>query len=156
MHVSHARSRFSGHGLVLAEAARVSKARDAAQGPRPRAALSAVRRGGRRPPRRSGDLGGCSLAFGGCAADDVDVMSDRSRGHCLAGMSCYGPVADVTAEVAADAGAVVTIHVPFSSQSHGSPVATLDPSTLVTLLWQLTSPGAACAADLTIKNVAFY
>jgi hypothetical protein len=105
----------------------------------------------------AGDRGGCSLAFGGSAAADDDVRSDPSRGHCLAGMACYGPVADVTAEVVADAGAVVTIHVPFASQSHGSPVATLDPSTLVSLQWVLTSPGgAACAADLTIENVAFY
>ena len=42
------------------------------------------------------------------------------------------------------------------------PTATLDPSTILTVQWQLVGPtgagdgGVLCAADFTVENVKFY
>ena len=41
------------------------------------------------------------------------------------------------------------------------PISTLDPRTLLTVQWQLTSPlgatdGGACSANFTVANVQFY
>jgi hypothetical protein len=36
-------------------------------------------------------------------------------------------------------------------------VSTLDPSTVVTVQWQLAPPASgSCSADFTVSNVAFY
>jgi hypothetical protein len=111
----------------------------------------------------SGDLGGCTLAVGSTSAADVSTIDDASRGQCTLGMSCYGPSSDVTSQLAgADAGGgAVTIRVPFASERGGSPVATLDPSTLTDIVWRLGGSvggpdGGACAANLTIENVSLY
>jgi hypothetical protein len=112
----------------------------------------------------SGELGGCTLTFGDNGAGNVSTTDDPSRGECTLSAGCYGPMADISAEVvAADAGFVdagtppVVVQVPFASEGHGAPVAALDPSALVTLQWQITAPaGGACRANLTIANVSFY
>jgi hypothetical protein len=86
------------------------------------------------------------------------------RGGCPpTAANCYGPSADVTARaMAVDGGASATIKVPFSSLSGGMPTATLDPSTILTVQWQLVGPtgagagGVLCAADFTVENVKFY
>jgi hypothetical protein len=70
-------------------------------------------------------------------------------------MASQGPV--VLATAASDAGPT-TFKVPFSSLGGGSPIATLDPSTIITVQWQLNakSGGPGCSANFTVANVAFY
>ncbi len=64
------------------------------------------------------------------------------------------PPSGATAE---DAG-VTTFKVPFTSFTGGSPNSALDPTTIVTVQWQLNalSGGPGCSADFTVANVAFY
>ena len=80
------------------------------------------------------------------------------RGACGGSDSvCYAPAAAVRLPPTADA-AASTIQVPFSAFTGGSPNAKLDPSTLITVQWQLSAPNAstACAANFAVENVAFY
>jgi hypothetical protein len=116
-----------------------------------------------------GELGSCNLAFGASSADHVSPMHDPSRGHCSV-EQCYGPRIDITNQVGAvDSGVgasgasqgdhqpeSVTVRVPFSSLRGGSPSATLDPTTLENIQWQLSGPAHACHAELIISDVAFY
>ena len=110
----------------------------------------------------AGSLGGCYLAFGANFSGDVFSGDDPSRGGCQGSDStCYGPSADVTAMAAGGADAGVVIKVPFTKLSGGVPNGALDPSTLVTVQWQLSAAsfaadGGGCSADFTVKNVAFY
>ncbi|HVT10111.1 MAG TPA: hypothetical protein VHO67_21770 [Polyangia bacterium] len=125
----------------------------------------------------SGSLGSCALAFGANFSGDTFDGDDPSRGGCQGSeASCYGPSADVTRQTAvtADAGgaaadgggtdagaAGVVVKVPFSKLTAGVPLSGLDPGTLVTVQWQLSASTLAgdaggCAADFTVKNVAFY
>ena len=102
----------------------------------------------------SGDLGGCGLALGVSFSADLTQADNPGRGACTA-TSCYGPAAPV----APTSGS--TVMVPFASLAGGMPVSSLDPATLVTVQWQLTSSSAAggdgsCAANFTVGNVAFY
>ena len=99
----------------------------------------------------SGDLGGCSLAFGASFFGDLS-NANGARGGC-SGSTCYGPLAPVVP-------ATTTVMVPFSSLSGGMPIGTLDPTTIVDVEWQLAGPigvdGGGCAASFTIENVSFY
>jgi hypothetical protein len=112
----------------------------------------------------SGQLGGCQLGLGLAFSGDESKTNDATRGGCPpTAASCYGPAADVTARaVAVDGGASTNIKVPFKSLGGGMPVATLDPSMILTVQWQLTGPtgagdgGVLCAADFTVENVEFY
>jgi hypothetical protein len=99
----------------------------------------------------AGDLGGCALALGAASSGDLDSAVNPGRGFCSAGAgACYGPAAAVTPGAA-------TVMVPFATLAGGMPVGTLDPSTLVTVQWQLAPPASGtCAADFTVSNVAFY
>jgi len=103
----------------------------------------------------SGDLGGCGLALGASFSGDLTPAANPGRGTCTAA-NCYGPSASVVPMVG-----TATIMVPFSSLAGGMPVALLDPSTLVTVQWQLTSSAATggdgtCSAAFTVANVSFY
>jgi hypothetical protein len=51
-----------------------------------------------------------------------------------------------------------TLKVPFASMGSGSPTPKVDPSTILTVQWQLNarSGGPGCSADFTVENVAFY
>ncbi len=103
----------------------------------------------------SGNLGGCLLAFGASFSGDLSHADDATRGACAGSDSqCYGPLANVAL------GATTTVKVPFSVLSAGSPISSLDPSTLVDVEWQLSAPtgadGGSCSANFTVKNVAFY
>ncbi len=112
----------------------------------------------------TGDLGGCNLQVGMSFSGDDSAASD-ARGACSGTTStCYGPVADVTSQANAptDAG-TTTIRVPFTAFASGSPISTLDPTTVVAVQWGLTAPGATglpdaggCAANFTVANVTFY
>jgi hypothetical protein len=112
----------------------------------------------------SGQLGGCQLGLGISFSDDQSTKNDAMRGSCPpTAANCYGPSADVTAKaMAVDGGASTTIKVPFTSLGGGMPSATLDPSTILTVQWQLVGPtgagdgGVLCAADFTVENVKFY
>jgi hypothetical protein len=109
----------------------------------------------------SGDLGGCFLQLGVSFSGDLASTSDATRGACMGSPStCYGPEADVTAAALAATSAAPTIQVPFTAQSGGMPIGSLDPSTIVTVQWQLTAPMGAdaggCSASFTVSNVAFY
>jgi hypothetical protein len=112
----------------------------------------------------AGHLGGCQLGFGVSFSADQSAQNDPQRGGCPPSASaCYPPSADVTAQAqAADGGAAINIKVPFSAPAGGMPVATEDPSTILTVQWQLTGPtgagdgGVLCAADFTVENVKFY
>jgi hypothetical protein len=112
----------------------------------------------------SGHLGGCQLGLGVSFSGDQSSQNDPTRGGCppTAG-ACYGPAADVTAAaLAVDGGASTNIKVPFTALGGGMPVATLDPSAILTVQWQLVGPtgtgdgGVLCAADFTVENVKFY
>ncbi len=111
----------------------------------------------------SGSLGGCFLSFGANFSGDLTPADDPGHGACQGTDStCYNPSADVTAQATGggDAGAV-TVKVPFSKLAGGSPIATFDPRTLVTIQWQLSAraggaDAGGCAADFTVANVAFY
>ncbi|MES1209700.1 MAG: hypothetical protein ABUS79_27520, partial [Pseudomonadota bacterium] len=110
----------------------------------------------------AGSLGGCYLAFGANFSGDDFVGDDPQRGGCMGSEStCYGPSADVTPQTTGGADAGVVVKVPFSKLSAGVPTSTLDPSTIVTVQWQLgastfATDGGVCSADFTVKNVAFY
>jgi hypothetical protein len=102
----------------------------------------------------AGDLGGCALAFGASFSGDSSPTNAPGRGSCPGTDStCYGPLAPVTA-------GATTIKVPFSALTAGSPIAKLDPTTILDVEWQLSAPtgagGGSCAADFTVENVAFY
>ena len=58
----------------------------------------------------------------------------------------------------AGAGGSATLKVPFASMGNGSPTAKVDPSTILTVQWQLgaRSGGPGCSATFTVENVAFY
>ena len=103
----------------------------------------------------AGDLGGCALAFGASFSGDTTSADAPGRGSCPGTDStCYGPLAPVVP------GTATTIKVPFSALTAGSPIAKLDPATLVDVEWQLSAPtgadGGSCAANFTVTNVAFY
>jgi hypothetical protein len=110
----------------------------------------------------SGDLGGCLLGFGASFSGDLSHLDDANRGACAGSDStCYGPSTDVTAAALAATPAAPTIKVPFASLAAGLPIATLDPRTIVSVQWQLstaiaTSDGGGCAASFTVENVSFY
>ncbi|HSS39244.1 MAG TPA: hypothetical protein VLT58_10780, partial [Polyangia bacterium] len=110
----------------------------------------------------SGSLGGCYLAFGSNFSGDTFKGDDPARGACMGSDStCYNPSADVTSQAAGGADAGVVVKVPFAKLSAGVPGSALDPSTLITVQWQLSASTLAtdaggCSADFTVKNVAFY
>jgi hypothetical protein len=109
----------------------------------------------------SGDVGDCALAFGDNYSGNASTMDDPARGACpMSNAACYPPQATLTVPSGVDAGdaAVTTIRVPFTSLGAGSPNAKLDPSTLITVQWQLNARGGGtgCAAKFTVQNVAFY
>ncbi len=102
----------------------------------------------------AGDLGGCALAFGASFSGDTTTTDAPEQGSCPGTDStCYGPLAPVTP-------GATTIKVPFSALTAGSPIAKLDPTTILDVEWQLSAPtgagGGSCAADFTVENVAFY
>ncbi len=105
----------------------------------------------------AGNLGGCAVAFGASFSGDLSHADDPQRGSCPGTDStCYGPLATVVPA----ATTTTTIKVPFTALTAGSPIAKLDPSTIVDVEWQLSAPtgtgGGSCAADFTVENVAFY
>jgi hypothetical protein len=107
----------------------------------------------------SGDLGGCSLAFGASFSGDLSHGDDMTRGACPgADATCYGPSFAVAVTPSASA---TTILVPFTSLSGGMPISTLDPTTITAVQWQVGGPagvadGATAVANFTVENVAFY
>jgi hypothetical protein len=105
----------------------------------------------------SGDLDGCSLAFGSNFSGDETPTDDPARGVCSDGESaCYPPSSVVSAP--ANASGATTIKVPFSALAGGSPHPVVDPSTIITVQWQLgiASGATGCTAKFTLANVAFY
>ena len=107
----------------------------------------------------SGDLGGCALAVGVDFSGDATSTDDPGRGSCpfTSDSVCYPPQAIVNTSAASDAGPL-TIKVPFASLGGGSPKPTLDPTTIITVQWQLNaqSGGSGCTANFTVENAAFY
>ena len=109
----------------------------------------------------SGTLGGCQIQLGASFSGDAATQGNPGRGTCAA-TNCYGPDYDVTTQaLAATPSSPTTIKVPFDLLSTGMPISTLDPRTLLTVQWQLTSPlgatdGGACSANFTVANVQFY
>jgi hypothetical protein len=103
-----------------------------------------------------GDLGGCSLSFGVGYSGDLSRNDDPNRGLCKgADNVCYGP----SVPVAVLSGA--TIPLPFTELTGGTPHNSLDPSSVVSVQWELLGPGTgpdggACSASFTVENVAFY
>jgi hypothetical protein len=51
-----------------------------------------------------------------------------------------------------------TLKVPFASMGSGRPNAKVDPSTILTVQWQLgaRSGGPGCSASFMVDNAAFY
>ena len=110
----------------------------------------------------SGDLGDCTLAVGANFSGDSTLTDAPGRGGCpfTSDSNCYPPMAVVTPSAASDAGepGTTTFKVPFASMGSGSPAPTVDPSTILTVQWQLNarSGGPGCSANFTVENVAFY
>ncbi len=110
----------------------------------------------------SGTLGGCAMQLGASFSGDASQSSNPMRGNCAGTDSnCYGPSYDVTAKALAATTASPTIQVPFGSLGGGKPISSLDPQTILTVQWQLSSPagatdGGACSANFTVENVKFY
>lgn len=101
----------------------------------------------------SGDLGGCVLSLAAQFSADLSTTDDAVRGSCNSTSSqCYPPTATVTG--------TGTVKVPFASMIAGSPVATVDVTSIVSLTWQLTTPSdgdsGACSASFSVANAAFY
>jgi hypothetical protein len=103
----------------------------------------------------SGDLGGCTLKFGAAFSGDVDASDDPIRGTCPGNSeTCYPPLSPVTAPSGPKS---MTVQVPFTSLGGGSPIERFDPTTLLTVQWELSAPpSGACQASVTLENVAFY
>jgi hypothetical protein len=98
-----------------------------------------------------GSLGGCSLAFGASFSGDLS-NADPAQGSCPGtDAMCYGPSVAVVPGTG-------TLMVPFATLSGGTPIGTLDPTTLVSVQWQLTAgaDGGACSAAFSVENVSFY
>jgi hypothetical protein len=109
----------------------------------------------------TGDLGGCQLNVGLTFSGDLPPSDDALRGACLGTSStCYGPVANVTAAALGATSSAPTLQVPFASMSGGAPIATVDPTTIVSLQWQLVAVGGAdaggCSANFSVENISFY
>ena len=110
----------------------------------------------------SGTLGGCAIQLGASFSGDASSSGNPGRGTCAGTSStCYGSSYDVTTAVLAATPSSPTIKVPFDMLSGGMPISAIDPHTLLTVQWQLSSgPGAtdggACSADFTVENVKFY
>jgi hypothetical protein len=110
----------------------------------------------------SGDLGGCALAVGANFSGDSTSTDVPGRGSCpfASDSNCYPPMVVVTPASVLDAGqsATTTFKVPFATMASGSPATMVDPSTILTVQWQLNaqSGGPGCSASFTVRNVAFY
>jgi hypothetical protein len=109
----------------------------------------------------AGTLGGCLLKVGFSASNDVPPRDDAIRGACTGDpLTCYGPVANVTAAAMAATSAAPTIQVPFASIIGGSPDATVDATKVISMQWQLIvaagTDAGACSASFSVKNVSFY
>jgi hypothetical protein len=109
----------------------------------------------------AGTVGACQLRVGVTFSGDVPPSDDVLRGACVGtGSTCYGPVANVTAAAMAATPSAPTIEVPFASMSGGAPIATVDPTKIVSVQWQFVyataTDGAACSTNFTVENVSFY
>jgi hypothetical protein len=110
----------------------------------------------------SGDLGDCTLAVGANFSGDATATDSPKRGSCpfVGNSNCYPPMVVVSPPAPLDAGAggPATLKVPFALMGSGSPTAKVDPSTILTVQWQLSarSGGPGCSASFTVENVAFY
>jgi hypothetical protein len=110
----------------------------------------------------SGTLGGCAIQLGASFSGDAASQGNPGRGTCAGtSSSCYGPAYDVTTQALAATPSSPTVKVPFNLLSAGMPISALDPHTLLTVQWQLTSPlgatdGGGCSASFTVENVRFY
>jgi hypothetical protein len=97
----------------------------------------------------SGDLGTCSLQMSLSPSQDNSVQNGP-EGVCT-GASCVPPFSP--------AFGVGTTIVSFSSLTNGSPLATLDPTALNAIGWNLTAPTdgvtAPCVANFSVTNVSF-
>lgn len=109
-----------------------------------------------------GELGDCTLALGASFSADATATDDPGRGSCPFNQNslCYPPMAVVTPPSPIDAGETgpTTFKVPFASFGGGSPTPRMDPSTILTVQWQLNarSGGPGCTANFTVANVALY
>jgi hypothetical protein len=109
----------------------------------------------------AGDLGSCQLNVGVTFSGDLPPSQDAVRGACSsASASCYGPVANVTAAAMAATSSAPTVQVPFASMNGGSPIATVDPTKIVSLQWQLVAATGAdaggCSTTVSIETIAVY
>lgn len=101
----------------------------------------------------SGTMTGCTLQYSTNHSAANDMTTDP-KGTCdLGAGKCYSPQKAVTLT---DTETVV--QVPWTGATGGSPSVAVDPSKLTGVQWQFTiaSGTAACAANITIKNVKFY
>ena len=110
----------------------------------------------------SGTLGGCAIQFGASFSGDASSQGNPGRGTCTGTSStCYGSAYDVTTAALAATPTSPTIKVPFNVLAGGMPISSVDPHTLLTVQWQLSSgagatDGGACSASFTVENVKFY
>jgi hypothetical protein len=103
----------------------------------------------------TGDLGTCTLSLGASFSADTTASDDPGRGTCPGTEdTCYPPLAVVTAPTSS---ATTRVEVPFASLGGGNPISRFDPSSLVTVEWQLNAPSSGqCSASFSVENVEFY
>jgi hypothetical protein len=99
----------------------------------------------------TGDLGTCQLSMS-LTPSQNNAVDNGGFGVCTTPGGCFGPFSGPLA-----AGVNV---VKFSDFTGGMPLATLDPTALNAIGWNLTAPSdggvtAPCAANFTVSDVAF-
>ena len=100
-----------------------------------------------------GSLGTCQLRFGVQFSQDDKVEDNPTGGSCTLGNQCYPPLSGALLP-----GADGIVMVTFAQMSGGSPMKTVDATTITGINWQLVAPltGDACVASFTVDDVSFF
>ena len=99
----------------------------------------------------TGDLGTCQLGLT-LAPSQNNSVANGPFGVCTTPGGCFGPFSPATLTTGVNT-------VRFTDMTGGVPLATVDPTALNAIVWNLTAPSdgvtAPCAASFTVSDVAF-
>lgn len=99
----------------------------------------------------AGSAGTCQLSFG--VQISQDTMAElNAAGTCELESRCYSPQSGPL-EVSAG-----TVSIAFADMIGGSPLADVDPMSIIGVKWQLAAPiqGPPCEADLVVDDIGFF
>jgi hypothetical protein len=102
----------------------------------------------------SGSLGTCALVFSFNDSEHTTVASDAMRG--VAADGSYSP--QFTIPAAMVGATAMTVTVPFTSPTGGSPATAVDKTKITGVQWQFgqaNTATTACSANITIDDVTF-